>query len=97
MPAHRSECKSEVLFIYIFTAVDISAIKNTNTKIIMRLPEANDCETIGRSIGLNEDQILELTRLDRTVQISALLDSIGGVSMSEIRESSEVIKLLKPG
>lgn len=45
------------------TAVDISAIKNTNTKIIMRLPEFNDCETIGHSIGLNEKQILELSKL----------------------------------
>lgn len=49
------------------TAVDISAIKNTNTKIIMRLPEANDCEAVGRSIGLTEDQILELSKLDKGV------------------------------
>lgn len=49
------------------TAVDISAIKNTNTKIIMRLPEFNDCEAIGRSIGLNNDQILELSKLDKGV------------------------------
>ncbi len=49
------------------TAVDISAIKNTNTKIIMRLPEFNDCESIGHSIGLNEEQILELSRLDKGV------------------------------
>lgn len=49
------------------TAVDISAIKNTNTKIVMRLPEAADCETVGRSIGLNEEQILELSKLDKGV------------------------------
>lgn len=49
------------------TAVDISAIKNTNTKIIMRLPEISDCEIVGRSIGLNEAQILELSRLDMGV------------------------------
>lgn len=49
------------------TAVDISTIKNTNTKIIMRLPEVGDCEAIGRSIGLNDDQIAELSRLDRGV------------------------------
>lgn len=49
------------------TAVDISAIKNTNTKIVMRLPEANDCEAVGRAIGLSEDQILELSRLDKGV------------------------------
>ena len=45
------------------TAVDISAIKNTNTKIIMRLPEKADCEAIGNAMALNEDQIRELSRL----------------------------------
>ena len=45
------------------TAVDISAIKNTNTKIIMNLPEATDCEAVGHSIGLNQEQIKELNRL----------------------------------
>lgn len=49
------------------TAVDISAIKNTNTKIVMRLPEALDCESIGHSIGLNEEQITELSKLDKGV------------------------------
>ena len=49
------------------TAVDISAIKNTNTKIIMRLPEFADCEAVGHSIGLKEDQILELSKLDKGV------------------------------
>lgn len=49
------------------TAVDISTIKNTNTKIIMRLPEANDCEAVGHSLGLNEDQIIELSKLDKGV------------------------------
>lgn len=49
------------------TAVDISAIKNTNTKIVMRLPEALDCEAVGRSIGLNDEQILELSKLDKGV------------------------------
>lgn len=49
------------------TAVDISAIKNTNTKIIMRLPEYNDCEAVGHSIGLNGDQIVELSKLDKGV------------------------------
>ena len=49
------------------TAVDISAIKNTNTKIIMRLPESEDCEAVGHSLGLAEDQILELSKLDKGV------------------------------
>lgn len=45
------------------SAVDIAAIKNTNTKIIMRLPEMTDCESVGRSVSLNEQQILELSKL----------------------------------
>lgn len=45
------------------TAVDISAIKNTNTKIIMRLPEKSDCEAIGNAMALNEHQIKELSKL----------------------------------
>lgn len=49
------------------TAVDISAIKNTNTKIIMRLPEKSDCEVAGCSIGLNDKQIMELSKLDKGV------------------------------
>ena len=47
------------------TAVDVSAIKNTNTKIIMRLPEQNDCEAIGKAMALNEDQINELSKLGK--------------------------------
>lgn len=49
------------------TSVDISAIKNTNTKIIMRLPERVDCEVAGCSIGLTDEQIMELTKLDKGV------------------------------
>lgn len=49
------------------TSVDISAIKNTNTKIIMRLPEASDCETAGHSMGLKDEQITELSKLDKGV------------------------------
>ena len=49
------------------TSVDISAIKNTNTKIIMRLPERSDCEVAGCSIGLKDEQITELTKLDKGV------------------------------
>ena len=47
------------------TSVDISAIKNTNTKIIMRLPEQGDCEAIGKAMALNEDQIMELSKLGK--------------------------------
>ena len=45
------------------TAVDVAAIKNTNTKIIMRLPEKTDCEAVGNAMALNEYQIKELSKL----------------------------------
>ena len=51
------------------TAVDISAIKNTNTKIVMRLPERADFETIGNAFALEEDQIREIARLRRGAAI----------------------------
>ena len=51
------------------TAVDISAIKNTNTKIIMRLPEQEDCKTAGSALSLNEEQILELSKLGTGIAI----------------------------
>lgn len=51
------------------TAVDISAIKNTNTKIIMRMPEAEDCEAVGRAAALNERQIKELSKLPTGVAV----------------------------
>jgi len=44
------------------TAVDVSAIKNTNTKVIMRLPDFDDSQIAGKAIGLNENQILEIAR-----------------------------------
>ncbi len=43
--------------------MDKSVIRNTNTKIVLRLPETSDRETVGRSIGLNDSQIVELTKL----------------------------------
>ena len=43
--------------------LDMSVIRNTNTKIIMRLPDQSDRELVGRAANLNEDQITELAKL----------------------------------
>lgn len=43
--------------------LDMSVIRNTNTKIIMRLPDQSDRELVGRSANLNSDQITELAKL----------------------------------
>ena len=44
--------------------LDMSVIRNTNTKIIMRLPDQSDRELVGKAAGLNENQIIELAKLD---------------------------------
>lgn len=43
--------------------MDMSVIRNTNTKIIMRLPDQTDRELVGKAAGLNDDQIAELAKL----------------------------------
>lgn len=43
--------------------MDMSVIRNTNTKIILRLPDQADRELVGRAANLNEDQIMELAKL----------------------------------
>ena len=43
--------------------LDLSVIRNTNTKIIMRLPDRADRELVGRAANLNDDQIVELAKL----------------------------------
>ncbi len=43
--------------------MDMSVIRNTNTKIILRLPDQADRELVGRAANLNEDQITELAKL----------------------------------
>lgn len=51
------------------TAVDISAIRNTNTKIIMRLPDESDRRLAGKSAGLRDDQLDEIAKLPKGVAV----------------------------
>ncbi len=50
-------------------AVDISAIRNTNTKIIMRLPEDSDRKVGGKSAALKDNQIDEIAKLPTGVAV----------------------------
>jgi hypothetical protein len=43
--------------------LDLSVIRNTNTKIILHLPEKEDRELAGKAASLNDDQIEELAKL----------------------------------
>lgn len=43
--------------------LDQAAIRNTNTKIVMALPEKDDREVAGKALGLDEKHIEEISRL----------------------------------
>ena len=51
------------------SAVDISAIRNTNTKIIMRLPDEQDRRMAGKSAGLKDKQLDEIAKLPKGVAV----------------------------
>ncbi len=50
-------------------AVDISAIRNTNTKIIMRLPEDSDRKIAGKSAAMKDNQVDEIAKLPTGVAV----------------------------
>lgn len=50
-------------------AVDVSAIRNTNTKIIMRLPDETDRRLAGKSAGLKDEQLDEIAKLPKGVAV----------------------------
>lgn len=43
--------------------MDMAVIRNTNTKIVLRLPAFEDRQQVGKAMGLNELQIAELAKL----------------------------------
>jgi hypothetical protein len=43
--------------------MDMSVIRNTNTKIILRLPDESDRQLVGKAAGLSDIQIGELSKL----------------------------------
>lgn len=47
--------------------LDTAVIRNTNTKIVMRLPEGKDREVTGASMALDEAQTMELSKLPQGV------------------------------
>ena len=50
-------------------AVDISAIRNTNTKIIMRLPDETDRRLAGKAAGVTDEQLEEIAKLPKGVAV----------------------------
>ena len=54
--------------------LDLSVIRNTNTKIILRLPELSDRELVGAAAGLNASQIEEIVKLEKGVAAVSQID-----------------------
>ena len=87
------------------SSVDIAAIKNTNTKIVLRTPEAHDREAVGRSIGLTEDQVDEIAKLPTGVAVVyqnnwispvlAMIDKADIVEQPYVNSNPTKIKPLK--
>ena len=79
--------------------MDMSAIRNTNTKIIMRLPDQTDRELVGRAVGLNDSQIAELAKLQQGVAavyqnewIEAVLCRVDKYDVKTISRETEIAK-----
>lgn len=51
------------------STVDLAAIRNTNTKLIMRLPDDTDRQLAGKAMSLNDKQINELATLPKGVAV----------------------------
>lgn len=50
-------------------AIDMSAIRNTNTKIVMRLPDEADRRLAGKASALKDEQLDEIAKLPKGVAI----------------------------
>ena len=49
--------------------MDRSVIRNTNTKVVFKLPDEDDRRAVGKAMGLNPEQIGEIARLDTGVAV----------------------------
>lgn len=74
------------------TSVDKAAIKNTNTKIVMRLPDEDDRKVSGKAAGMNDKQIDEIAKLPIGVAVVYQNDWVSPVLCKIDRmENSRVI------
>ena len=74
------------------TSVDKAAIKNTNTKIVMRLPDEDDRKVSGKAAGMSDKQIDEIAKLPTGVAVVYQNDWVSPVLCKIDRmENSRVI------
>ncbi|CAM3218636.1 ATP-binding protein [Vagococcus fessus] len=80
------------------SSVDIAAIKNTNTKIIMKTPEFSDRELVGKSVGLDSEQIDEVLKLPKGVAVVFQNDWLEPVlcQVTKYKQTVEMFKYKQP-
>ena len=71
--------------------LNLSAIRNTNTKIVMALPEYLDRDAAGKSLGLTEKQILDISKQSVRQAIAYQSDWEEAVQCQISRSQSEEI------
>lgn len=78
--------------------MDMSVMRNTNTKMILRLPEAGDRDMVGNTMGLTPEQIYELSRLKTGVCAIYQKDWLEAVLCQVDRaKHNEALYTYKPG
>lgn len=75
-------------------AVDAAAIRNTNTKIIMRLPDEMDRRLIGKSAALSDGQLEEIAKFPNGVAVIYQNDWLEPV-LCQIKKFSGLEKIYK--
>lgn len=50
-------------------SMDLAVIRNTNTKVVFKLPEQSDRQAVGNAMSLSGPQIQEISRLERGVAV----------------------------
>ena len=85
--------------------LDMSVIRNTNTKIILRLPDFSDRELVGKAAGLNENQIVELAKLEKGVAaiyqndwlepVLCKIDKYKSYNLSQLSDASDQLESLQ--
>ena len=76
--------------------LDMSVIRNTNTKIIMRTPDFNDRELIGKAAGLTDEQIVDIVKFPKGVAAVYQNDWIEAVLCKVDKFEANEIKFQKP-
>lgn len=77
--------------------IDLSVIRNTNTKIVMRLPSYEDRKLVGKAVSLNDAQIDELSKLPTGVAAVYQNDWMESVLVQMPRNSqSDLLYVAQP-